>query len=288
MLAKTFSALAVSAYAASWDYNNMGSDWGTDYPLCSNGREQSPVNLNSDGMESNAMMHITGFDYANYDNLGITDSGHTLITAIEEGEFHVTFPNGETAEFVPAQFHWHSPSEHTVDGVTYDVELHIVHTYKDGSLGGVIGIFFDVGTGGSSTNAFINEIAPQTAGPYGTAIGPVNFLNFLKGLDFSTYYSYDGSLTTPPCTEGIKWSVLADVQPISTNQVTAFRNFWSSNAAFAGGNGNNRATQPWNDRVVSFSDGVAFTSDPYKNHLDSGATVLGASAAFATILMSIY
>ena len=195
-------------------------------------------------------------------------------------------PNGKVAEFVPAQFHFHSPSEHTVDGKTYDLEVHMVHTYKDGSLGGVIGIFFDVADGGSSTNSFISQVAPQTATTAGTANGPLNLQSWLRSLDFTKYYAYDGSLTTPPCTEGIKWHVLQEVQPISTAQLNVFRALWEGTATFAGGNGNNRAVQPWNDRYVSTSDGVAFVSDAGRNHLESGASQL-ASASLALGMLSI-
>jgi len=70
----------------------------------------------------------------------------------------------------------------------------------------------------------------------------VNLASFLKTVDFTSYYSYDGSLTTPPCTEGIKWNVIQDVQPISAAQLAQFTKLWADDASFAAGNGNNRAT----------------------------------------------
>ena len=64
------------------------------------------------------------------------------------GEFTINFPDGTTETFVPLQFHYHAPSEHTVNGLLFDLELHFVHTYQDGSLGSVLGIFFDRKYGG--------------------------------------------------------------------------------------------------------------------------------------------
>lgn len=111
----------------------------------------------------------------------------------------------------------HAPSEHTVDGKSYDLELHIVHSYMDGSFGGVIGVFFDRQAGGSGTNLLLEQI-PQ--GIYSGAVGnsvlsEISLKGWLDTLKTDKHWTYDGSLTTPPCSEGIKWTVLADVQPIS-------------------------------------------------------------------------
>ena len=128
----------------------------------------------------------------------------------EEGELGITFADGTEATFVPLQFHFHAPSEHTVNGRYYDLEMHIVHKYKDsGKLGAVIGIFFDRLAGGNRVNPFIDEIAPETVlerAPrmkkmpkeleYTTPAG-LNLASFLGSIDWSTYYSYNGSLTTP-------------------------------------------------------------------------------------------
>ena len=79
MFTQTFAALlTATATAAEWNYNQMGADWGRSYPLCDNGREQSPVDLNGLGLKHDADMHLTGFDYQNYDTRTIVNNGHTL------------------------------------------------------------------------------------------------------------------------------------------------------------------------------------------------------------------
>ena len=82
----------------------------------------------------------------------------------------------------------------------------------------------------------------------------VSIKSFLSTLDLTDFWSYDGSLTTPPCTEGIKWSVLRNVQPISKRQLKRFTDLWSGNMDYAEGKGNNRVIQPLNGRKVFMSN----------------------------------
>ena len=101
------------------------------------------------------------------------------------------------------------------------MELHILHHYKgtDEALGAVIGIFLDVEDEKGELNGnsdFLSSIfdivdKPDNSLSYGT----VRMLDFLQNVDFSSYWNYEGSLTTPPCQEGIKWTVIHDVQSIS-------------------------------------------------------------------------
>ena len=108
----------------------------------------------------------------------------------------------------------HAPSEHSVDGSLYDAEVHLVHTYKDdGSYGAVIGVFFDRVHGGVEENPFLKSFFDSIDAADGTT--EVDLSAFLDSVDMSRYWSYDGSFTTPPCTEGIKWTVIKQVQPIS-------------------------------------------------------------------------
>ena len=101
----------------------------------------------------------------------------------------------------------------------------------------VIGVFFDMEEGGSTENPFLASLF-ESAGNENEV--NISLRNFLGGVDMTDYWSYDGSLTTPPCSEGLKWSVIKQVQPISADQLKKFTERMSDNADFAGGNGNNR------------------------------------------------
>ena len=103
--------------------------------------------------------------------------------------------------------------------------MHIAHVIKGSGLtstgssldaneelpGAMIGIFFDMAEGGSTTNAFLDSVFAAIDDP----TQKVDMRQFLSTVDMTDYWSYDGSLTVPPCTEGIKWSVIKSVQPIS-------------------------------------------------------------------------
>jgi carbonic anhydrase len=81
----------------------------------------------------------------------------------------------------------------------------------------------------------------------------VNVKDWLESINQDIFVSYDGSLTTPPCTEGVKWSLLMKVQPICTRQLKAFTARYADDPTFADGRGNNRVTLPYNDRTIYYS-----------------------------------
>ena len=164
----------------------------------------------------------------------------------------LVFDSENKSSFSLAQFHVHAPSEHTYRGEHFDLEMHFVHTYTAGGLGAVIGVFFDREKGGDGDNLFIEQLNAIWNGAAGDTRTnqKVNVEGFLDSLDMTEFWSYDGSLTTPPCTEGIKWSVLKNVQPISEAQLAKFTALWAGKADYAAGNGNNRVTQPLNGRTV--------------------------------------
>jgi len=84
--------------------------------------------------------------------------------SLDKGELEVRFDNGDTTSFVPLSFHFHSPSENTINGKHFDLEMHIVHKNKHtGHLGAVVTIFFDTIDGGPTGNQFIAELAPELA-----------------------------------------------------------------------------------------------------------------------------
>ena len=266
--------LAIGALAGSADYTQNGANW---HDICEYGREQSPIDLSVKGATVSDKMELMGFNYYDFkQNSKFSAADPTLTTYFDSepmrtnAELAITFPDGSQSYFTPLQFHFHAPSEHTVDGKYYDAEVHFVHTIKgSGSVNGVaqaeipgavLGIFFDVKEGGKAPNAFLDSLF-NSIDTRGTASASnVDIRKFLAAVDMTEYWSYDGSFTTPPCTEGIKWSVIKQVQSISPEQLARFTSRMAGNNAYAGGKGNNRVIMPLNERVLSYSGSASLVT----------------------------
>jgi len=145
-----------------------------------------------------------------------------------------------------------------VDGKLYDLEVHFVHTLADQASGAkkytVYGVFFDVEEGGGEYNPFLASLFTSTdSHKHGYAqkpkVGVQEFFDSIKGGE--EFWTYDGSFTTPPCTEGLNWIVAKKVQPISVAQLKEFTSRLADDKAFANGRGNNRNVQPLNKRKLS-------------------------------------
>ena len=260
--------IVAAAQAASTDYKTNGANWKDDVPLCGTGKEQSPIDLKDATM--NSSIKIVGTSYYDF-VVGTFDptvqSWHTDLpdeAKRVKANMQLTFADDSTADFTPKQFHFHAPSEHSVDGKLMDAEVHLVHTYKDKdtTYGSVLGIFFDKEMGGATDNAFLTSFF-DAIDTRGAAVASnkkeVAIKEFLSGMNMEEFWSYDGSFTTPPCTEGIKWSVLKQVQPISEAQLKKFTDRLAGDANFAAGKGNNRVVQALNDRKLYMAGGATST-----------------------------
>ena len=273
------ATLLASVFAASGDFNYLynGADWGQSVPLCDTGKYQSPIDLppTSQPMDRSKDLKIEGGNYDNYSSQ-IANYGSTIKVTTGSGDYHLTSYDGFTYPFEFAQFHMHAPSEHTRDGRLYDLEMHFVHVidkdstaiqvedrdHQDSADYAVIGVFFDRIEGGNRTNDFLEQLN-VTEDRTVTGNQPVSFLyvaDFLASLNYEGFYHYDGSFTTPPCTEGVKWVVLNQVQPISDEQLSKFTERWAGYYNFAHGNGNNRMIQPLNDRTIYYSGASALAA----------------------------
>ena len=159
-----------------------------------------------------------------------------------------------------SQFHFHAPSEHAIDGVRADVEAHFVHVAENGDTA-VVGVLFRVGPHPNEVLDRILSVAPDVAGEEAPA-GEANPAELLAGIDGITlkshgpvkvqsFYSYDGSLTTPACTEGVRWSVLVDGGQVSPAEVAHLHEVIAQFPGYGGFPDNNRPLQPLNGRVIT-------------------------------------
>lgn len=162
-------------------------------------------------------MRIDLDNYSNFDSGIISDLGGTLQfnTHAEDKDAVMTLKraDGSVTEWKPLQFHFHAPSEHAIGGQLFDLEIHFVHLPEGGpdpegqGFAAVLGVIFDRLAGGDECNPFLDSLRFHEDDEE-IEVEDVLVKDFLDSINTDIFFSYDGSLTTPPCTEGVKWSVL--------------------------------------------------------------------------------
>lgn len=219
-----------------WGYEGAeGPDhWGglsREFALADEGRSQSPVDLVTAGAEAAELPALT-FRYHATD-AHVVNNGHTL-QHDEHEDNHLLWGD---ERWNLKQYHLHTPSEHTVDGFHAACELHLVHEGADGRVL-VVGV---LAVAGEDHLELLDNLPSLPAEGGEEADLPVAHDPSGWLPDERTYWNYDGSFTTPPCTEGVTWIVLRE--PIAVPQA-----FLRAVGGILGRN--NRPTQPLNDRVV--------------------------------------
>jgi carbonic anhydrase len=219
-----------------WGYQGEGdpSNWGKlkpEFALCGTGISQSPIDF-SKGYKTN--LNAIEFAYTETP-LKIVNNGHAVQVNYGPGS-SVTI-DGEKYSLL--QFHFHAPSEHTVNGAFHDMEMHLVHKNDKGDLA-VVGVFLKKG----KPNKIIQAL-------WDNMLNEIDKENVVEGLSVNAssllpkdtkYYHYYGSLTTPPCTEGVNWSVLKTPIEVSEEQIQKFKTLM--------GFDDNRPVLPLNKRFV--------------------------------------
>ena len=216
---------------AHWSYE--GHDGPTHWSgMCQEGKHQSPIDISN---ATPAKLDGIRFDYRTSPK-EIVNNGHTIQVNMHEGSsIHV---GGKTYKLL--QFHFHSPSEHTINGKAADMVAHFVHQADDGQLG-VIGATMVKGKANSTLTELWKHL-PPSAGEKHALSGKLRISTLLPGN--KAYYNYSGSLTTPPCSEGVNWMVLQHSIEISAEQVAAFTGIFDNSV---------RPVQPLNGRMISAS-----------------------------------
>lgn len=228
------SGVALAAGGAHWSYEGEAGPehWGrltAEYGGCS-GANQSPVNL-SRFVDAALPSLVVDYRAGGYEAV---NNGHTV---------QVNFTPGSTIHvdgraFVLKQFHVHAPSENLIDGKSFPMEVHLVHADADGHLA-VIAVMFSEGAENVALKAAWSRM-PGHAGEVTRLASPLSGDTLLPSA--RGYYRFEGSLTTPPCTEGVIWLVMKTPLTASAGQIRQFTEVMH--------HPNNRPVQPLNARVV--------------------------------------
>ncbi len=219
---------------AHWSYSKETGPkyWGElkeEFFMCKEGKNQSPVNLNRFVEADLPKLKIT---YAG-NAVSIINNGHTLKINTNQGNKIVI--DGIT--FTLKQFHFHTPSENLIEGKQFPMEADFVHMDKDGNLA-VIAIMFKEGNENSALKKILYQLPKEVnhVSLLAEMFNPGEL--FPRKLD---YYRFSGSLTTPPCSEGVRWIVIKNPVEASKEQLEAMRKIMGKN---------NRPVQPLNARII--------------------------------------
>lgn len=235
-----FSSLAVGAAQAGgpspeWAYEGEAGppSWGSADPsfkACAVGKRQSPINIETREAEKGGLKPI-GFNWL-AGPAEIVNNGHTI---------QVNLTNSGSArfdglEYRLVQFHFHTPSEEKIDSMAKHMVAHFVHRAGDSKLA-VVAVLFKLGKENPTLKPVFDNLPAKKGQTF--ALKELNPADLIPADP--TYFAYAGSLTTPPCTEDVKWHVMRTPIEISYAQLAAFKKLYKMNA---------RPVQPLNGRRV--------------------------------------
>lgn len=211
-----------------WGYEDVKA-WG-DLPeagVCNSGVEQSPIDITSAAPSPDTTLAI---NYTAGD-VEMIDTTHT-VGANFSGSGEITIGD---AVYKLANLHYHTPSEHTIDGVSYPAEFHFVNRSAEDKLS-VVGVMLKEGPHNDAWQGFIDSM-PAAGDTATVTLDPTTMLPSNK-----EFYRYAGSLTTPPCSEGVVWNVMKTPVEVSADQLKALTQRYT---------GNNRPVQSLDSRAIT-------------------------------------
>jgi len=228
-------SVAQEAHPPHWAYEGKEgpNEWGkldSNYAACSIGHTQSPIDI-KDAKKTD--LPALKFDYHSV-ALNIIDNGHTIQVNYATGS---TLTVGEKI-YTLKQFHFHHPSEEHVNGKGFHLVAHLVHADADGHLA-VVAVLFELGSANPLIDTLWKNIPSVKEKPQDIPSVSIQGHDLLPNE--RDYFTYAGSLTTPPCSEGVSWYVLKRYATVSPQQVAAFVKIYPMNA---------RPIQPTNGREI--------------------------------------
>ena len=224
-------------FASHWSYEGKDSPehWSQlsdEYKTCQQGMNQSPININE-----TLKAHINPLKSSYIDSpVSIINNGHTIQANFATDAKDIVAIDG--VAFRLQQLHFHTPSENTINGKHFAMEMHMVHKNEDGDIA-VVAVMFDKGAANPELEKLWQEM-PAKADDTEKLKVKINVAKLLP--DDLSHYRFSGSLTTPPCSEGVRWLVMKHPLTLSEAQLDKFMKTMHHD--------NNRPVQPLHGRVV--------------------------------------
>jgi carbonic anhydrase len=241
-LALAVTALCTGPVAADeqvhWGYagKHVLAHWGEVAPTCQIGQQQSPVNIQTQRAKKGTLPALAvHWDKATGE---VVNNGHSIQVNLPPGSYLEL----DGTRYELAQFHFHTPSEHQLNGKAWPLEIHFVHHTAEGKLA-VVGVLVKTGAENAALKALFGNLPATQEVKNQLEVDPTALLP--AKLE---YFTYEGSLTTPPCSEGVHWMVVEGPIAASKAQVEAFRKLFPQNA---------RPIQPLHARAIELEGAAA-------------------------------
>lgn len=222
-----------AGYHWGYDGDEGPSHWGDlkpEFAPCKNGHRQSPIDINDTQM---ADLPALQFDYTQ-SPLHIIDNGHTIMINYGPGS---TLRVGEK-QYLLKQFHFHRPSEERIHGKLSEMVVHMVHSDQEGHLA-VVAVLLEIGADNPLVHELWNDLPKEREKEEVLENVQIDLTKLLPAD--RGYYTFSGSLTTPPCSEDVTWFVLKHPVTITAAEIERFGKLYRHDA---------RPTQPLYGRVV--------------------------------------
>jgi carbonic anhydrase len=234
----TFVGAAQESHPPHWSYDGEAgpAHWGDlspDYAECKDGHEQSPINI---AKTKSADLPPIDFHYQP-SPLKLIDNGHSVQVNYAPGSY-ITVGD---KKYELQQFHFHHPSEEQVNGKPYALVIHLVHKDEEGKLA-VVAVLFKQGSSDAAIKTLVAHL-PKEKEKEMTTTASINAAALLPTK--RNYYTFAGSLTTPPCTQGVTWFVLETPSTLSKEELATLAKLYPHNA---------RPVQPLYGRTVQAGD----------------------------------
>lgn len=238
LLTSLGAVAAADAPVAHWTYGGHGgpAEWAAvnpEFATCKLGKHQSPIDIHG---AKTANLPAIKFNYQPTP-LAVIDNGHTIQVNYAPGSWIDV--GGTRYDLV--QFHFHKPSEEKIDGKSHAMVAHLVHKNADGKLA-VVAVLLDAGGSSATIDTIWKNLPKEKERQVVVAQTNIDASTLLP--KDHAYYTFQGSLTTPPCSEDVTWLVLKTPMRISDDEVARFASIYPMNA---------RPTQPLNHRLIEVS-----------------------------------